>query len=41
MTLIENDKIVRNYNDTARALKTFFSNIVPVLITRDCSNTYI
>ena len=41
ITLIENDKIVRNYNDTARALKTFFSNIVPVLITRDCSNRYI
>ena len=41
ITLIENDKIVRNYNDTARALKTFFSNTVPVLITRDCSNRYI
>ena len=41
ITLIENDKIVRNYNDTARALKTFFSNIVLVLITRDCSNRYI
>ena len=38
VTLIENDKIVKNDNDAARVLNTFFSNIVRDLQILDCNN---
>ena len=38
ITLIENDKIVKNDNDTARVLNTFFSNIVRDLKIPDYNN---
>ena len=38
ITLIENNKIVKNDNDTARVLNTFFSNIVCDLKIPDYNN---
>ena len=38
ITLTENDKIVKNDNDTARVLNTFFSNIVLDLKIPDDNN---
>ena len=38
ITLIENDKIVKNDNDTGRVVNTFFSNIVRDLEIPDFNN---
>ena len=38
ITLTDNDKIVKNYDDTARVLNSFFSNIICDLKIPDYNN---